>query len=169
MKKLTPDEHHRLSTLENLIGYTFIQPHLGVHALTIPNEKNKVTNENYQYLEFYGDRIYNLCACISIEKSFKPVKPGKLHAAAHAKLSNAFLTGVALRLGIEDLLLCGGKPAELLENQTKRLADILEAIYGAVFIDSSCDFSTAFKVHKRILQRTVVEKKLPQATETAAP
>ncbi|RYG58204.1 MAG: hypothetical protein EON60_13640 [Alphaproteobacteria bacterium] len=150
---LTEIEIGQISKLEELLDYAFRDRELALHALSVPTIANGNSYENYQYLEFYGDRVYNLCVITLLNQKHKMrVSPRKLDARMKHVVSNSHLAKMAQRSGLTNLALKDGK---IFQAVTKRHAsDIMEAVYGAVFIDSGNDFATIFNIHLALEENT---------------
>ncbi|RYG58315.1 MAG: hypothetical protein EON60_13515 [Alphaproteobacteria bacterium] len=161
--------------LEEIVGYRFSNRQLALHSLTLPTGKSSEDNKNFQYLEFVGDRVYNLCVVAEVSERFlKPMSPGTLNNKAFPLLSNQYQATFARERGILELVLKNGKSSKPPKESYKQAADILEAIYGAIFIDSEHNFSTVFASHMRLVKMAPVSQQLAanpvlQQPQTAAP
>lgn len=127
-------------------------PHLD-EALTHPsfaNEQPAVARDN-QRLEFLGDAVLGLCVSELLMESFTHVDEGQLtlmraslvNAKALARAAREHHVGAALRLG-------RGADVAGERNRTNVLADVMEALVGAVYLDAG-------PAKARELTRRVVE------------
>jgi ribonuclease-3 len=102
---------------------------------SVSNEtSNKINNER---LEFLGDSILGaVCASLLYEK-FTGKNEGDLAKIKAVVVSEDTLSNIALNLNIDKMLLLG-KGEELSGGRTKKaiLADAMEALIGALYIDS---------------------------------
>ena len=115
---------------------------------SISNETNlKINNER---LEFLGDAVLGTVAATLLYERFAEKPEGELAKIKSVVVSEDVLSGVALQLQIDTLLLLG-KGEENSGGRTKKaiLADALEALIGALYIDSG--FEAAYSFVKRFL------------------
>jgi ribonuclease III len=142
-KRASPD----LSELEKNIQYRFTQKSLLLCALThisaLSTQESR--NGSYQRLEFLGDRVLGLSISALLIQTFPDAPEGELSRRLAALVRKETCTDVAknwqvglhLRLGVGELQSGGRKKAAI-------LADVCEAIVGAVFLDGG--FEAAKKV-----------------------
>ena len=118
------------------LGYAFAQPQLLQRALT-HRSHNQAHNER---LEFLGDSVLNCVIAKHLYDSFPDLPEGDL-SRLRSNLVNQrtlFLLAQQLRLG-EMLLLGEGERKSAGFRRPSILADALEALFGAVFIDGGFD------------------------------
>ncbi|MEY4632141.1 MAG: hypothetical protein RIQ81_2261 [Pseudomonadota bacterium] len=134
------------SAFEKSIGYSFKQRDLLVEALThssagmdstMPVNPARRWNER---LEFLGDAVLSLGISTRLFAREELFKEGDLSRIRAALVNEGFLAGIArrLRLGDEIQLGRGERKAGLAE-QDSILADALEAVLGAVYLDGGFD------------------------------
>lgn len=114
------------------LGYTFAQPDLLRHALT-HRSHGSTHNER---LEFVGDAVLNCVIGRFLYDRFPALPEGDLSRVRAALVNQDMLARVARRLGMGSEILLG--EGELRSGGTERpsiLADALEALFGAVFVD----------------------------------
>jgi ribonuclease-3 len=110
---------------------------------SISNESGlKLNNER---LEFLGDSVLGAIAATLLYEKFAEKAEGGLAKIKSVVVSEDVLSGVARQLQIDTLLLLG-KGEENSGGRTKNaiLADALEALIGALFLDSGFDAVFAF-------------------------
>ena len=125
-----------LSRLERKLGYTFKDQDLMVLALT----HRSFAGRNNERLEFLGDAILNFAAGEALYQRFPQAREGQLSrlrarlvkGETLAVLARGFELGDYLRLGSGELK-SGGFRRESI------LADALEALIGAIYLDSGMD------------------------------
>ena len=125
-----------LADLERRLGYSFANPALASQALT---HRSFGTPHN-ERLEFLGDGLLNCAVAILLYERFPDLPEGDLSRLRAALVNQAALSGVALGLGLGDRLRLG--EGELKSGGFRRpsiLADALEALLGAVFLDGGFD------------------------------
>ena len=108
---------------------------LAFHHRSITNEKKHVKNN--ERLEFLGDSVLGIVTAAYLYKSFENSPEGDLAKIKSAVVSEKALAPVAIELGIDKLLVLG-KGEEATGGRTKPaiLADCMEAIIGAYYLDS---------------------------------
>jgi ribonuclease-3 len=125
---VTPDQCLALTT------YRFRQPELLEQALT---HRSFSRNQNNERLEFLGDSILNLVVSNHIYRSYSDADEGDLSRIRAALVKQATLAQLAREIGLGEHILLGG--GELKSGGYRRasiLSDTLEAIIGAVYLDS---------------------------------
>ena len=102
---------------------------------SVSNETgNKANNER---LEFLGDSILGAVCATLLYRSYKDKSEGELAKIKAVVVSEDILSGIALKLEIDKMLLLG-KGEEMSGGRTKKaiLADAMEALIGALYLDS---------------------------------
>ncbi|MEO8386325.1 MAG: ribonuclease III [Betaproteobacteria bacterium] len=127
------------SELERKLDYKFTNVALLGQALT-HRSFGAVHNER---LEFLGDSVLNCCIARLVFDEFPAMSEGELSRLRANLVNQTILADVSAQLGLGQLLRLGD--GELKTGGTHRpsiLADALEAILGAIFLDSDFDSST---------------------------
>lgn len=130
------------------LGVTFKNPALLIEALThrsYLNEHREYAGAHNERLEFLGDAVLELATTDFLFKKF-PAKPeGELTAYRAALVNTVSLALSAQTLGINDyLLLSKGEAKDTGRARDVILADALEAIIGAIYLDSGYENAAAF-------------------------
>ncbi|MAD74190.1 MAG: ribonuclease III [Rheinheimera sp.] len=118
------------------LGYQFQQPQLLEQALTHRSCKGK----HNERLEFLGDAVLGLIIAQMLFDQFPQTREGDLTRMRSALVKGVTLAEIAQELAIAQYLRLG--PGELKSGGHRResiLADALEAILGAIFLDSGMD------------------------------
>lgn len=129
-----------LTQIARQFGLTELAPHLKV-ALTHPSFANEQRGEpDNQRLEFLGDAVLGLCASELLYQRFPAADEGSL-TRLRARLVNAdALAAWARGNAIADVLLLGkGAESSGLRASTNVLADAVEALVAAAYLDSGLD------------------------------
>jgi ribonuclease-3 len=145
-----------LSWVEDSFGYVFSQPAL-CHAAVTHRSAGADHNER---LEFLGDSVLNCSVARLLYDAHPQVDEGALSRLRATLVSGESLAQIAGELGLGEYLRLGS--GELKTGGFRRasiLADALEAILGAIFVDSGFDAAAA--VVARIIGPRLVE--LPAA------
>ena len=145
-----------LSWVERSFGYTFSKPELCLAALT----HRSVGGAHNERLEFLGDSILNCSVARLLYDAHPQADEGALSRLRATLVSGDTLAQIAAELGVGEHLRLG--PGELKSGGFRRastLADALEAILGAIFLDAGFDVAAA--VVKRIIGARMSD--LPEA------
>jgi ribonuclease-3 len=121
-----------LAQLERALGHSFRDPALARQALT---HRSHGTPHN-ERLEFLGDGLLNCAVATLLYARFPRLPEGDLSRLRAALVNQAALSGVAAKLGLGERLRLG--EGELKSGGFRRpsiLADALEALLGAVYLD----------------------------------
>jgi ribonuclease-3 len=121
-----------LHRLEEGLGHGFRNPALLRQAIT----HRSFGEPNNERLEFLGDSLLNAVIAMELFQRFASLREGELSRLRAALVRQDGLYRVAMGLGLGDHLLLG--EGELKSGGARRpsiLADALEAIFAAVFLD----------------------------------
>ncbi|EUJ09990.1 ribonuclease III [Methylophilaceae bacterium 11] len=121
-----------LASLHPLIGYTFNAPSLLQLAVT----HRSFSGNNNERLEFLGDGVLNFIVAHQLYHRFPKLPEGDLSRLRAQLVKESSLCEIALTLNLKDYLKLG--EGELKSAGWRRpsiLADALEAIVGAVYLD----------------------------------
>ncbi len=121
-------------------GHAFRQPALCRAALT----HRSAGNEQNERLEFLGDSILNCCVARLLYDAHPQADEGALSRLRATLVSGDTLAQIAAELGLGEHLRLGA--GELKSGGFRRasiLADALEAILGAIFLDAGFDAAAA--------------------------
>lgn len=153
------------SEFERRLGYRFRDSALLEHALTHRSHAQEAGLEvHYERLEFLGDAVLGLCAAERLYRTRREDAEGELSrlkswivsAEPLARYAEEIALGGELRVGVGEERTGGRRKRSL-------LADALEAVFGAVYLDGGALAARA--VVGRYLDRTLDE--LPQARADA--
>ena len=133
-------------TIEEKIGYTFKNKVLletAMNHTSFANEhKGKESNER---LEFLGDAILELISSEYIFKTYPKMPEGEMTKTRAYAVCEDSLAIVANKFGFSDFLHVG-KCENKINGRYRNsiLADSVEALIGAIFLDSNLDNAKAF-------------------------
>jgi ribonuclease-3 len=151
-----------LREAEALIGHRFARPELLAEALTHrsvlrPSKQGRrgvrrgSLPRNYERLEFLGDRVLGLVVADLLWRRFEDEPEGDL-TKRHAHLvRRETLAAIAAELGFDKLVRVS--PAEAAAGGMRSpaiLADVLEAVIAAIYLDAG--FEAAFAFVERLLE-----------------
>jgi ribonuclease-3 len=122
----------KLAVFQDRLGYHFKNPDFLDKALTHSSK----SVDNYERLEFLGDRVLGLVVAEILYRCFPFEKEGSLARRHSALVCTETLARIARELDIPTVVIASS--AELASGGNKQdnlLADCLEAIIGAMFLD----------------------------------
>lgn len=143
----------KLSKLEDNIGYRFKNPELLRRAVTHSSYANEVrgNNECYERQEFLGDSVLGLVTAEYLFLYTPALPEGQMTRLRADLVCEQNLHKVALSLGLSGFMRLGH--GELKTGGRMRvsvLADMVEAIIAAIYLDSGLEEAKRF-IHNRIL------------------
>lgn len=144
------------------LGYRFDDPGLLDAALT-HRSAGKV---NYERLEFLGDAVLNFAIAVQVYHAYPDADEGELSRYRSSLVSGRSLAEAAAALGLGEQLRLGS--GELKTGGFRRssiLADSLEALFGAVYLDGG--LAAAQRVIEALFATRVAE--LPRANDLKDP
>jgi ribonuclease III len=123
--------------LERALGMPFADRLLGVAALTHRSfafeQGGLLTNER---LEFLGDAVLGLVVTDLAYRAFPDLSEGELAKLRAAMVNMTMLAEVSRELGVGEAILLGkGEELSGGRHKTSILADAMEAVIGAVYLD----------------------------------
>ena len=127
----------KLESLFHKIKYNFKNIIFCVNALTHSSYDSKNYKTNYQRLEFLGDRVLGLIISEAIFKRFKNEEEGKLSKRFSDLVSKKTLIEVSKEIGLQNTINTSKEYIDKIKITDSMLADSLEALIGAIYIDSN--------------------------------
>lgn len=134
--------------IQEKLEYTFKNPVLLDQALTHKSHSSHHQNER---LEFLGDAVLGLALAQILMEQFPNQDEGRLTKKRANLVNETCLAEVAAALGLGEMLKLG--KSEIQSEGAKKpriLAGALEALFGAVFLDS--DFEVTKEIIKKVFQ-----------------
>lgn len=122
--------------LEKSLGYTFNTLDLLKQALA----HRSYTKKNNERLEFFGDSILNMLIAECLYERFPDAAEGQLSRLRANLVRGETLAKVAIELDLGPHILLG--PGEMKSGGERRasiLADVIEALIAAIYLDSDLD------------------------------
>ncbi|MGB0501203.1 MAG: ribonuclease III [Acidimicrobiales bacterium] len=148
------------TTLEERLGYHFVEPGLLIHALTHRSWcAEHPGDESNERLEFLGDAVLGVVVTDHLFSAFPDLPEGQLAKARAAVVSSTTLAEVGLELGVGlDLRLGKGEDASGGREKASILADAVEAVLGAMYLDGGVE-----PVRRLVLEQ--LSERIDQAAE----
>lgn len=136
-----------LSVLEERIQTKFRNPLLLKQAVThcsFLNENRGLKNQSNERLEFLGDAVLSIVVTEHIFQLYPDKNEGSLTEIRGHLINGAHATTVAEKLGINDFLLLSRGEHRDFKSRPSILADTLEAIIGALYLDQGMEAARTF-------------------------
>lgn len=151
-KKLPIEEIQVLERLENRIGYCFKDIHLlkkSISHKSYVNEKRLDPLDHNERLEFLGDAVLELGVSDLLMKHFPDSREGEMSKLRASIVNETALSVVARDLSLGEYLFLG-KGEELCDGREKNslLADALEALLGAIYLESG--FPQVYEIIRKL-------------------
>jgi ribonuclease-3 len=131
----------RVALLARRLDHSFDQPSLLHQALShrswCGEQNGAPSNER---LEFLGDAVLGLVVADRVYRHYPDLAEGQLAKIRSAVVNARVLAEVAIELGVGEVLLLGrGEETSGGRGKASILADALEALIGAVYLDAGWD------------------------------
>ena len=137
-----------LNKLEKQINYKFKNITLLEEALTHSSFKKnnlKIKKKNYERLEFLGDRVLGLVLSEYLYKAFSTAKEGVLDSYFQKFANQDNLFKYAEKINLSFFIKT--QKGDNLENNKSILSDVVEAIIGAIYIDTGLNNCKKFIIN----------------------
>lgn len=137
--------NNQLVRLTASLGYSFRQEALLRQALT----HRSYSAQHNERLEFLGDSVLNCTIAKALYDTFPNLPEGTLSRMRANLVKQDTLAEIAVRLKLGDYMLLG--EGELKSGGFRRpsiLADTLESIFGAVFLDAGFEAAQSVVLHQ---------------------
>ncbi len=149
-----------LAALQQRLQHTFRDPALLVQALT----HRSFSSEHNERLEFLGDSVLNLAVAGLLYERLADQAEGDLSRVRANLVKQETLHQLALGLGLSEAIRLG--EGEARSGGSKRpsiLADALEAVIGAVYLDEG--FAPAQTLVRRLFQEVEITPQMQAAAK----
>lgn len=134
LKPATSDFSHRLSKLVTTLDYEFTDISLPKLALT---HRSYDSQNNYERLEFLGDALLGMIIGEALYHRYPQQKEGVLTRMRATLVRQESLVKIAQKLGLSGYLILGtGERKGGGRQRASILADTVEALIGAIYLDS---------------------------------
>jgi ribonuclease III len=146
-----PHPNQKFEILYEVLGYTFMDPALVLQAFrhsSYVNEHVGAALEDNERLEFLGDAVLDLAVSHLLMEKNQEANEGELSRFRSMVVDEAGLHDVATRLELGRYLLLGkGEDQSLGRQKPSILADVTEALIGAIYLDGG------FDVTKKVIEK----------------
>lgn len=138
----------KLDNLENEIGYQFKDKSLLKQALThssFSNEQKIRKRKNYERIEFLGDAVLELVSSDYFYRNYPEETEGNLTKMRAAAVCEQALAITARQLKLGSYMIFGkGEEANGGRERESIIADAVEAVIGAIYLDESLEEAKKF-------------------------
>ena len=136
-----------IKEIEKLLGYSFSKKKLLEDSLIHPgfhknNKKKDLDNNQFERLEFLGDRVLNLSIAALIYDKFLKFDEGSLTKKLSYLVQREFLYKIALKIKLDEILHYSSNENKKINKSI--LADSVESIIGAIYLDGGYKASIKF-------------------------
>jgi ribonuclease-3 len=153
---LSSERKKKLAVFQKAAGFKFKKIDLLNLAFIHRSVSNETGNKyNNERLEFLGDSILGAVCVTLLYKKFPEKSEGELAKIKSVVVSEDILSEIAKGLKIDEMLLLG-KGEDQSGGRTKKtiLADAMEAVIGALYLDSG--YKTAFDFVSRCISPAIL-------------
>jgi len=139
-----------LQALQSVLGHTFSRQDLLIRALThksLASEKRTAGGEaaDNEQLEFLGDSVLGFIVSAALVERFPDALEGRLSVLRASLVSSSHLCEAAQKLNLGDYLQLGkGEEKGGGRAKIRLLANALEALIAAVYLDAGLEAARAF-------------------------
>ena len=132
---------NKINQLLKKIEYQFHNQNLLIEALTHPSiNNNKQNNKNYQRLEFLGDSVLSMVIAEMLLLKYPNEQEGKLSKRQAHLVNGKTLSDIAIKIELGQAMIFSKNEEENNGRNNKRnLENGLEALIGAIYLDSGLD------------------------------
>ena len=135
----------KLDQIEKSIGYEFKNKDLLKKALTHTSYAYENNVESNEKLEFLGDSILEFVSSKYLFNNYKDLKEGEMTKVRATVVCEESLYKIALKHNFSDFLYLGKSESSNKANLSKAiLADSVEALIAAIYLDSTLDKAEEF-------------------------
>lgn len=151
-----------LVSLQQRLQHAFSNPALLTRALT----HRSASSDHNERLEFLGDSVLNLAVSSLLYERLASQSEGDLSRVRANMVKQETLHGLAVELGLPQVLRVGeGEARSGGKTRPSMLADALEAVIGAVYLDAG--FQTATELVRRLFEGVEISPQMQAAARDA--
>ena len=145
-----------INKLEQYLGFKISDHELYYRALT---HKSADKNNNYEKLEFLGDRVLGLCISKKLLEIFPNEKEGILDKKLASLVNKNKCFEIGQQLKLDKIVRIGNLRIKKQIVEKKIVSDSCEALIGAIYLDKGFDFVEKFILkiwEKHINDKTII-------------
>lgn len=126
----------KLNKLQEEIGYTFKNINLLKNALTHTSYAYEHKLKSYERLEYLGDSILEFISSEYLFQNYENLSEGEMTKVRAYSVCEDSLYQIALKHSFSDFLYLGKSERASKDNKKAILADTVEAVIAAIYLDS---------------------------------
>jgi len=130
-----------INSLEQNLGFKISNLELYTKAIT---HKSADKNNNYEKLEFLGDRVLGLCISKKLLEIFPNEKEGILDKKLASLVNKNKCYEIGQQLKLDKIVKIGNLRLKKQVVEKKIISDSCEALIGAIYLDKGFDFVDKF-------------------------
>ncbi|MFX1304775.1 MAG: ribonuclease III domain-containing protein [Promethearchaeota archaeon] len=127
----------KVRKFQEFIDYKFKNEQLLAQSLTTPSLSNEIGEPSYEFLETLGDAVIKIIFILKLYR-MGIIDSGEITKIKANLESDNALKKVAKKINLENFIF---KAENQRVKDTRILADVFEAICGALFLDSNCNLN----------------------------
>jgi len=131
----------KISLLEKKIGINFKDKKLLIKSLT---HKSFNSSNNYEKLEFLGDRVLGLIISKTLLEIFPEDKEGSLDKKLASLVNRKKCCEISKKLNLENFVITGNAKSKKNKIEDKIISDACEALIGAIYLDQGLSSAEKF-------------------------
>jgi len=134
LKPLGEDQYHEI---EKALGYKFKEISWLKRAITHRSAPQEQGRSDYERLEFLGDAVFDLAVAHLLSEHHPEAREGELSKMRAALVNTLSLSEIAKKINLGPFIMLGkGELATGGHERPSILADVLEAVIGAIYLDA---------------------------------
>jgi len=133
--------NNKISLLEKKIGINFKDKKLLIKSLT---HKSFNSNNNYEKLEFLGDRVLGLIISKTLLEIFPEDNEGSLDKKLASLVNRKKCCEISKKLNLENFIVIGNAKSKKNIIEDKIISDACEALIGAIYLDQGLSSAEKF-------------------------
>ena len=133
--------NNNISLLEKKIGINFKDKKLLIKSLT---HKSFNSNNNYEKLEFLGDRVLGLIISKTLLEIFPEDNEGSLDKKLASLVNRKKCCEISKKLNLENFIVTGNTRSKKNKIEDKIISDACEALIGAIYLDQGLSSAEKF-------------------------
>ena len=152
-----------MKELERKIGYTFTNKELLKKALTHTSYAYEHNVESNEKLEFLGDSILEFISSVYLSQNYSHLKEGEMTKVRATVVCEKSLYKVAKKHNFSDFLYLGKSERQSGgEDRPAILADSVEAVIAAIYLDGGIEEAQRFIIENLKLEIEIASKNVGQ-------
>jgi len=132
---------NKINKLQKILGVKFREKKLLVQAIT---HKSYNTKNNYEKLEFLGDRVLGITISSKLVELYPNEKVGILDKKFSNLVNKNTCYEIGKKLKLNEFILIGNSKKQNIKIENKIISDVCESIIGALFIDKGLKVVNSF-------------------------